>query len=57
MMTQTLALMMALTFAAPVAAMAATPQGNQPNSSFSQGKTAPVLSDGAATGYNNSTAG
>ncbi len=51
-MKKTMALVMALAFATPVAAMAATVQTNQPNTSFSQGKQAPVLSDGAATGYN-----
>jgi hypothetical protein len=53
-MKKTIALMLALAFAAPVAAHAATAQGSavQANQNFSQGRNAPVLSDGSSTGYN-----
>jgi hypothetical protein len=44
-----MALILAASFALPAMAMAQTSQTN-PN--FSQGKQAPVLSDGPSTGYN-----
>jgi hypothetical protein len=48
-MKKTMIFAMALAIALPAAAMAQTTQVN-PN--FSQGKHAPVLSDGPSTGYN-----
>jgi hypothetical protein len=44
-----MALILAASFSLPAIATAQTSQSN-PN--FSQGKQAPVLSDGASTGYN-----
>jgi len=47
-----MALILAASFAVPAIAAAQTSQTN-PN--FSQGKQAPVLSDGASTGYNSNS--
>jgi len=53
-MKKTIALVLAMAVAAPVVASAATVQSNavQTDNSFSQGRQAPVLSDGPSTGYN-----
>ncbi len=53
-MKKTIALVLAMAVAAPVVASAATVQSNavQNDTNFSQGRQAPVLSDGPSTGYN-----
>jgi hypothetical protein len=53
-MKKTIALLTVLAFAAPALASAATPQSDntQTANNFSQGRHAPVLSNGASTGYN-----